>query len=130
MNDSIAVFYSKCSEEFDVGFTVVTSLLMVAAVVGNIMIFVAVYTTQNLKTNANYYIVNMAVSDLLFVIVVGSWSTLYSLRDLKMFASIEMSVMSFLCKSVFFVGNFSCTVSIASLVLRAYFFSRSFMSVL
>ena len=117
MNDSIAIFYSKCSEEFDVGFTVVTSLLMVAAVVVNIMIFVAVYTTQNLKTSANYYIVNMAVSDLLFVIVVGSWGTLYSLSDLKMFAFIEMSVMSFLCKLVFFVGNFSCTVSVASLVL-------------
>ena len=117
MNDSIAVFYSKCSVELNVGFTVVTSLLMVAAVVGNIMIFVAVYTTQNLKTSANYYIVNMAVSDLLFVIVVGPWSTLYSLRDLKMFASIEMSVMSFLCKSVVFMGSFSCTVSIASLVL-------------
>ena len=117
MNDSIAFFYSKCSVEFNVGFTVVTSLLMVAAVVGNIMIFVAVYTTQNLKTSANYYIVNMAVSDLLLAIVVGPWSALYYLRDLKMFASIDMSLKSFLCKSVVFVGTFSCTVSIASLVL-------------
>ena len=117
MNDSIAVFYSKCSVEFNVGFTVVTSLLMVAAVVGNIMIFVAVYTTQNLKTSANYYIVNMAVSDLLFVIVVGPWGTLYSLKDIKMFAFIEMSVMSFMCRSVVFMGSFSGTVSTASLVL-------------
>lgn len=117
MNDSIAVFYSKCSVEFNVGLTVVTSLLMVAAVVGNIMIFVAVYSTQNLKTGANYYIVNMAFADLLLVIVVGPWSILYSLRDLKMFASIEMSLMSVLCKSVVFVGNVSSTVSIASFVL-------------
>lgn len=117
MNDSIAFFYSKCSVEFNVGLAVVTSLLMVAAVVGNIMIFVAVYSTQNLKTGANYYIVNMAFADLLLVIVVGPWSILYSLRDLKMFASIEMSLMSVLCKSVVFVGNVSSTVSIASFVL-------------
>ena len=34
-----------------------------------------------------------------------------------MFASIDMSLMSVLCKSVVFVGNVSSTVSIASLVL-------------
>lgn len=47
-------------------------LIIVTAVVGNILIIVVVAWNKRLRTTTNYYIVNLAVSDL-FVTICCSW---------------------------------------------------------
>lgn len=117
MNDSIADSYSTCSKALNVIFTVATCLLMFAALVGNIMIFVAFCKMQNLKTSANYCIVNMAVSDLLFAVLVGPYSIAEYLTGFNTLSFMKESPASLLCKSMVFMGDLSSTISVASLVL-------------
>ena len=46
-------------------FTVVISIVTLAALIGNILVIAAFLKTRSLRTSTNYYIVNMAVSDLI-----------------------------------------------------------------
>lgn len=54
-------------------------LIILTAVVGNILIIVVVAWNKRLRTTTNYYIVNLAVSDL-FVTMCCSW--VYLVTDL------------------------------------------------
>ena len=99
-----------------IGETFVCCLLFVVSLAGNTIIGIIVYKTKTMRKPINFFIVNMAMSDLLFpiflypVIVtdlyVGSWLISGPLGEA-------------LCKLSTFFGNVSGNVSIQSLVLIA-----------
>ena len=98
-----------------IGVTFAYCLIFVFSLVGNSLIGIVVYKTQTLRRPINYFIVNMAMSDLLYpifwipmrltVFLVESWP--------------GGSLGQVLCKLVPFLGNMSVIVSVQSLVLIA-----------
>ena len=94
--------------------TVAYSLIIVVSLVGNSLIGIIVYKTPTLRKPINLLIVNMAMSDLLFPVIlfpirlaelhVGSWP-------------INGGLGQALCKLYVFLADASTSVSIQSLVL-------------
>ena len=58
------------------------SLIFVVSLVGNSFIGIVVYKTQTLRKPINYFIVNMAISDLLYPIIFIPWNLTYLLLDM------------------------------------------------
>ena len=54
-----------CSAMVSKMFTLTLSVISIAALLGNVLVAATFMKTRNLRTSTNYYIVNMAVSDLL-----------------------------------------------------------------
>ncbi|KAJ7382548.1 hypothetical protein OS493_034439, partial [Desmophyllum pertusum] len=102
--------YSTCSQALTITFTIALSVLMVAGFIGNIMIVVAFYKTQNLRTSANYYIVNMAASDLVFILIIGPWSITELLTEPLRFIKGTMGLV--LCQTVVVGGNVLASISV------------------
>ncbi len=103
---------------FNIMCTVAASLLTVSGLVGNIMIIMAFFKTQTLRTSANCYIVNMAISDLIFIVLVGPWIIIECFTGFKTFTFDFMdSAGTFLCQTIGFVALISSTVSITSNLL-------------
>ena len=121
MNDSNTVYNSKCPYMFNVFCTVAASLLNVMGFVGNIMIIMSFYKTRTLRTSANFYIVNMATSDLILSFLVGPWIILECFTGFTIFNrfSTESKTGDVLCQSLFFVALSSYTVSVLSSLLIA-----------
>ena len=90
-----------------------------SSLVGNTLVCIVVYKNRNMRSTINYFIVNMAFSDLLFTISVIprriSW--LYSTSG-RWF--VEGLFGSFLCKFHSFIQDVSTAVSILSLVAIAF----------
>ena len=99
-----------------IGGTIAWCLIFVFSLVGNSFIALIVYKTQSLRRPINYFIANMAISDLLYSMFVfpmsiteafwGSWP-------------ISGPLGQTLCKLTSFLPNVSTAVSIQSLVLIA-----------
>lgn len=99
-----------------IGITIAFCLLFVLSLLGNSFIGIIVYTTQSMRKPINYFITNVALSDLLFPIFIfpeyltglyaGSWL-------------ISGSLGQALCKLILFLANVSTGVSVQSLVLIA-----------
>ena len=91
-------------------------LILVASLVGNSIIGLIVYKTPTLRKPINYYITNMAMSDLLYPIF------LFPLRIAELYVDSWIIGGSFgqaLCKLSVFLPDVSTLVSIQSLVLIA-----------
>ena len=117
MNGSI----EKCSSLINptarkIGETVAYCLIFVVALIGNSVIALIVYKTQSMRKPINFFIVNMAMSDLLFplLLIPRNLTGLYANTWL-----ISGPLSHGLCKVVPFVVNVSTVVSIQSLVLIA-----------
>ena len=99
-----------------IGKTIACCLILVVSLVGNSFIALTVYKTQTLRKPINYFIVNMAMSDMLYPIfrfpVKLSWLYMDSWL-------ISGPLGQALCKLVFFLSHTSFLVSIQSLVLIA-----------
>ena len=65
-----ALFSSKA---FNIGGTVALCLITVVSLAGNSLIIMLVYKTPNLRKLINYFIANMASSDLLFILFTCPW---------------------------------------------------------
>ena len=50
----------------NIGNTVAYSIILVASLVGNSLVGIIVYKTKTMRKTINFFIVNMAMSDLLF----------------------------------------------------------------
>ena len=100
-----------------IGKTFAYCLIFVVSLVGNSFIGIIVYKTQTLRKPINYFIVNMAMSDLLFPIFLFSRNLTYLYVDNQWL--ISRSLSQALCKLVSVLGNGSMIVSIQSLVLIA-----------
>lgn len=96
------------------GETVFWSVILIVSLVGNSLIAVLVYKTATLRKPINYLIVNMAMSDFLFPIVLFS-SRLAEFHSFFIGGSVDQAI----CKVVLLLSYVSFSVSIQSLVLIA-----------
>ena len=99
-----------------IGITFAYCLISIASLTGNTVIGIIVYKTQTMRKPINFFIANMAMSDLLFPIFLIPWNIqkLYINSWL-----IGGPLGKALCKLVFFLIDVSSTVSVQSLVLIA-----------
>ena len=109
---------SSCSVSLNpaaekIGKTFAYCLIFIVSLVGNSFIGIVVYKTQTLRKPINYFIVNMAMSDLLLPIFFFPWR----LTDLYMDSRLSGSLGQTLCKLVPFLTDASSHVSSQSLVL-------------
>ena len=99
-----------------IGQTFALCLFLVVSVVGNSFIGIIVYKTQTLRKPINYFITNMAMSDLLYPIFLIPLKLTWLYVDSWF---ISGPVDQVLCKLRFFLSAVSSIVSIQSLVLIA-----------
>ena len=99
-----------------IGQTVAWCLLLVVSLVGNTLIAIIIYKTKTMRTTTNYFILNMAISDLLLPILIFP-SSLIELYEGFWFFSGEQGQA--ICKVMLFIQYVSSLVSIENLVLIA-----------
>ena len=99
-----------------IGITFACCLIFVVSLLGNSFIAVIVYKTQSLRKPINFFIVNMAMSDLLFPIFLFPAELSYRYTDSWL---ISGPLGQALCKLLPFLAEVSIGVSIQSLVLIA-----------
>ena len=100
-----------------IGKTTTFSLIFVVSLIGNFFIVKIVYKTQTLRKPINYFIVNMAMSDLLFPIFVFPRELTYLYVDRSWLISGPLGQA--LCRLSYALKDVSAVVSIQSLVLIA-----------
>lgn len=114
LNSSSAV----CSETVSAMFTMSLSVISAAAFIGNILVAITFIKTPSLRlTSTNYFIVNMALSDLLGPFF--NWPLYASEGMLTTNILINEPSASFVCKIAMYLRTVSQTVSVLSLVLIA-----------
>ena len=112
---------SSCSSPFNptaakIGHTFAYCLIFVPSLLGNSFIGIIVYKTQTLRKPINFFIVNMAMSDLLFPIYYFPSKVTYLYADSWL---ISGPLGQALCKLVITLANVATIVSVQSLVLIA-----------
>ena len=115
MNDSTR---QHCSEALSAVFIVALSAISLVALFGNSLVVITFFKNKNLRTSSNYYIVNMAASDVLCLycnwLVYSTESMLTGRRWIS-----HDPLASFLCKIGMYLRGTSQIVSVLSLVLIA-----------
>ena len=99
-----------------IGGTVTYCLIIIVSLVANSLIVILVCKTPNLKKPINYFIANMALSDLLYLIFGIPWDLSY-LHSNSFLISGQLGQA--LCKLLHFFCNVSFAVSIQNLILIA-----------
>ena len=102
--------------ESKIGQTVAWCLLLVVSLVGNTLIAIIIYKTKTMRTTTNYFILNMAISDLLLPILIFP-SNLIELYEGFWFFSGEQGQA--FCQVMLFIQYVSSLVSNENLVLIA-----------
>lgn len=109
---------APCANTISIFFTTSMVLVSMVAVLGNILVIVAVYKTQSLRTSRNYYYVNMAISDFLSSLAI--WPLYLTDEIITSKGSLfKGSLATAGCKVGVFFRMTSVIVSILSLVLIA-----------
>ena len=103
------------STEAKIGQTFAGCLILVISLLGNCFIAIIVYKTQSLRKPINFFIVNMAMSDLLFPVFVFPQQLTYLYADWLISGPLGKA----LCKVAPIVVCVSTGVSIQSLLLIA-----------
>ena len=115
-SESWSCFDQLNSTASKIGGTVTLCLIIIVSLVANSLIVILVCKTPNLKKPINYFIANMALSDLLCPIFWIPWN----LSDLHANSFlIGGQLGQALCKLLPFFGNVSFVVSIQNLILIA-----------
>ena len=102
--------------EEKVGMTSAYCLIFIFSLAGNTVIGIIVYKTKTMRKPINFFIVNMAMSDLLLPIYVIPWQIQTLYKDSWL---ISGPLGHVLCKLVALLPEVSTTVSVQSLVLIA-----------
>ena len=115
-SESSSCFTQLNSTAWKIGGTVTYCLFIIVSLVANSLIVMIVYKTPNLRKPINYFIANMASSDLLFPIftIPRNMSQLHTTSLL-----IGGPLGQAFCKLVPFFGEVSIVVSIQNLILIA-----------
>ena len=100
-----------------VGGTVAFCLIIIVSLVANSLIVILVCKTPSLKKSINYFIANMALSDLLYPIFWIPTNLSYLHTDYLFLIGGQLGQA--LCKLVPFFGNVSLAISIRNLILIA-----------
>ena len=94
------------------------AVITFGAFIGNILVIAAVYKTPSLRTSANYYYVNMAVSD--FLSSLTTWPLYLTNEIITSSGSLIQGPLATVgCKVGVYFRVVTMTVSILSLVLIA-----------
>ena len=106
---------TKCPPAVSGTFTAFLLIASVFSLAGNLLVIIAFIKTPTLKSRTNYYIVNMAVSDL--VSVFFTWPLFATEGMLKADGSLitDIEVSEFFCKLGIYSRAVSYVVSVASL---------------
>ena len=116
MNETIESSSCVDATATKIGQTIALSLILPVSLVGNSLVVLIVYKTPTLRKPINYFIANMAISDLLCPIFWQPWflSSLHAKSWL-----IGGQLGQALCKFVSFSGSVSTVVSTQNLILIA-----------
>ena len=115
-SQSSSCFTQLNSTAWKIGGTVSYCLFIIVALVANSLIVMTVYKTPNLRKPINYFIANMASSDLLYPIFCIPWYLSYLYTNSFLIGG---QLGQALCKLVPFFVAVSFTVSIQNLILIA-----------
>ena len=115
-SESSSCFTQLNSTAWKIGGTVTYCLIFIVSLVANSLIVMIVYKTPNLRKPINYFIANMASSDLLFPIFWIPWK-LSHLHTTSFLIGGQLGQA--LCKLGPFFANVSFAVSIQNLILIA-----------
>ena len=112
----------SCSVSFNlaehkIGVTIALCIIFVVSLLGNSLIAVVVYKTSTLRKPINFLIVNMAMSDLLFSLILVPVTLAY--LHLPSWAITEGVLTSITCKVTPYLADVSLLVSVQSLVVIA-----------
>ena len=120
-NGSICSNLQLNSNAAKIGKTFGLCLLLVVSLVGNTLVTIIVYRTQTLRKAINFFIVNMAISDLLFPTFVFPWSLtlMHMVSDSRPDWPLDGFFGQATCKLNFFLPSVSIAVSVQSMVLIA-----------
>ena len=106
---------SKCSSSDSTILTSTISIVSIVAFVGNTLVILTFLLSPTLKTSTNYFIVNMAISDLLSSST--NWP-LYATEGVRYSKpAIDGSTAVFVCKLGFYFRSVSQAVSVQNLLL-------------
>ena len=103
------------SKAFNIGGVVALCLILLVTLAGNSLIVMLVYKTPNLRKPINYFIANMASSDLLCILFMCHWI----LARLNISWIIGSQFGQAFCKLINFLPTVSSFVSIQNLILIA-----------
>ncbi|KAL9972296.1 hypothetical protein ACROYT_G018580 [Oculina patagonica] len=102
---------SSCPYAVSIFFTTAMAIISSVAFIGNILVIFSVFKTPSLRTSANYYYVNMAVSD--FLASFTTWPMYLTDEIITRSGSLlEESLANVLCKVGVFFRMVSLVVSI------------------
>ncbi|XP_074629329.1 neuropeptide Y receptor type 2-like [Acropora palmata] len=93
------------------------SISLLAALIGNFLIIVVFYMYKPIQKNINYFVVNMAISDLFTPLTIMPFKIAESLSNGTFLSQLPSSLSEVLCKLCFFLADTSILVSIISLML-------------
>ena len=105
------------SNALKIGGTVTPCVIFIVSLAGDSLIVIIVYKTPNLRKPINYFIANMASSDLLFPIFRVPWRMFYLHTKDSFLVGGQLGQA--LCKLIPFFGDVSFVVSIQNLILIA-----------
>ena len=110
---------TNCSVSVATMFTVALSIISFSASTGNLLVIVTFMKIVTVKTSSNYYVVNMAISDLVSIVL--AWPLYATEGMLKAGGSLIAipKLATFACKLGIYSRAVSYVVSIQSLVLIA-----------
>lgn len=95
------------------------AVVLIVGLVGNILIIVVVHKNTAMRKTINYFIVNMAVSDLIVPLVILPRVMVETATDSKAWKASEGPFGVFLCKFMYFLSEITMVVSILSLICIA-----------
>ena len=115
MNNTTSQHEEPCSQLVSTLFIAVLSIISLGAFIGNILVIAAFLKTRSLRTSTNYYIVNMAVSDL--ICACFNWPLYATEGMLTSTEFITEPLATVVCKLGMYFRGISQVVSVLSLVL-------------
>ena len=104
-----------CSRAVSTVLTSVISFVSIVAFVGNSLVTITFLMNANLRTSTNFFIINMAISDLLSSLT--NWPLYATEGSLLKNHVIEGSMATFVCKFGHYSRAISQAVSVQSLLL-------------
>lgn len=109
-NDSIATCTNFTMDSQVVGVGITLSVFILVAIVGNILVILSVVCNKHLQTVTNFFIVNLAIADLLLSIIVLPFSASLEVLGCWVFGRVFCNIWAA-------VDVLCCTASILSLCI-------------
>lgn len=95
------------------------SILLCISLIGNVLVVFVIYKNKNMRTTVNYFIVNMALSDLIIPILVLPLQLLNITSGSREWR-VRGTTGLILCKFVYFISDITPPVSSISLVFMTF----------